>query len=211
VSDRPLLICGARSFSHDVADVIDDTPGLRVIGFVENEDRERCSEPHGGLPLYWVEEAPREAGFVCALATTHRSRFTGQMEELGFEARTVVHPTTHVSRQSRLGAGTLVLPGVVIAARSELGRHVVVSRGTLVGHHTRIGDHVSLMPGANVAGECRIGLASYIGMGAVVLDGITVGEHAVVGAGAVVTRDVPDRTQVVGVPARVVKEGIDGK
>ncbi|HEY2956425.1 MAG TPA: acyltransferase [Candidatus Eisenbacteria bacterium] len=46
----------------------------------------------------------------------------------------------------------------------------------------------------------------YLGAGCLVLPGVTVGERAVVGAGAVVTRDVPPRTLVVGVPARVVRE-----
>ena len=44
-----------------------------------------------------------------------------------------------------------------------------------------------------------------IGTGAVLLPGITVGEGAIVGAGAVVTHDVPARTIVAGVPARVLR------
>ena len=48
-------------------------------------------------------------------------------------------------------------------------------------------------------------------MGAVVLDGLTVGRQTVIGAGAVVTRDVPDCVQVVGLPAKIVKENIRGK
>ena len=54
-----------------------------------------------------------------------------------------------------------------------------------------------------------IGRRRYVGMGAIVLDGLKVGEGAVVGAGAVVTRDVPAHAQVVGVPARVVKEDVE--
>jgi acetyltransferase-like isoleucine patch superfamily enzyme len=46
-------------------------------------------------------------------------------------------------------------------------------------------------------------------MAAVVLDGLTVGAGAIVGAGAVVTRDVPARAQVLGVPARVVREDVE--
>ena len=38
-----------------------------------------------------------------------------------------------------------------------------------------------------------------------VLQGVTVGDDAVVAAGAVVTKDVPPRTLVAGVPARVIR------
>jgi acetyltransferase-like isoleucine patch superfamily enzyme len=45
----------------------------------------------------------------------------------------------------------------------------------------------------------------WIAAGATVLQGVTVGDDAVVAAGAVVTKDVPPRTLVAGVPARVVR------
>jgi acetyltransferase EpsM len=214
MSQRSLLICGARSFSHEVADVVNDTPGLKLIGFVENEQRELCPGPHAGLPLHWIEEVGAladEAGFVCAFGTTQRSNFTGQMEALGFDAERVVHPAAHVSPRSELGPGCIVLPGVVVGAHTRVGRHVLLSRGALVGHHTKIGDHTSVLPGANLAGHCMIGAGVYVGMGAIVLNGLSVGAGSVIGGGAVVTRDVPERVQVVGIPARVVKEGVEAR
>jgi acetyltransferase-like isoleucine patch superfamily enzyme len=45
----------------------------------------------------------------------------------------------------------------------------------------------------------------WIGCGVRVLAGCTVGEGAVVGAGAVVTRDIPDRTIAVGIPAKPLR------
>jgi acetyltransferase EpsM len=214
VSERPVLVCGARTFAPEVADVVGDTPGFRVIGFVENEDRERCSSDLDGRPVHWVEDIGRlasSAGVVCGLATTHRTRFTRQVEAMGFQPAIVVHPAAHVSSGSTLGLGSIAFPGVVVGSHTEVGRHVLLNRGALVGHHTVIGDHVSLLPGANVAGNCCVGECTYVGMGALVLNGVSVGAYSVIGAGAVVTRDVPERVQVVGVPARIVREGIEGR
>jgi acetyltransferase-like isoleucine patch superfamily enzyme len=46
----------------------------------------------------------------------------------------------------------------------------------------------------------------WLGSGAIIMDGVKVGKGAVVAAGAVVTKEVPARTVVGGVPARVLRE-----
>jgi len=212
LSERPLLICGTRSFALEIADVASEISGYRVAGFVENLDRARCDELLEGLPVHWIEDiAPLAASHVavCALATTKRRRFTKEVDELGIEFATLVHPSASVSSRSSIEAGTIASVRVVVAAHTTIGRHVLLYRGVLVGHHTVIGDHVSLLPGANVAGNCVIGEGAFIGMGALVLDNLTVGRDCVVGAGSVVTKDVPDGAQVMGVPARVVP-GVTG-
>lgn len=57
-------------------------------------------------------------------------------------------------------------------------------------------------------GQVHIGDHVFIGANATILPGVTIGDYAVVGAGSIVTHDVPARTVVAGVPARVIC-GID--
>ena len=54
-------------------------------------------------------------------------------------------------------------------------------------------------------GGIAIGDNVMVAAGAIVLQGVTVGDDAVVAAGAVVTKDVPARTLVAGVAARVIR------
>lgn len=70
-----------------------------------------------------------------------------------------------------------------------------------------IGDDVTIGHGAIV--HCRsIGNGSLIGMGSVLLEDVEVGAGSLVAAGAVVPPGtmIPDRSLVVGVPGRVVRE-----
>lgn len=54
-------------------------------------------------------------------------------------------------------------------------------------------------------GKITIGNNVHIGTGAVIMPGVTVGNNCIIGVGAVVTRDIPDNSIAVGVPARVIK------
>lgn len=211
---KPVAILGSTEFSEEIADVVDSTPGFDVEAFLENDVPERAGRTLHGRPVLWIDEAAHLAPThlaVCGLGTTTRRRFVEEATRLGFGFATIVHPTAHVSGASSVGTGSVVGPGCVIAAHTSIGRHVLLNRGVLVGHHTTVADFVSIQSGANVAGLCRLGERTYVGMGAIVLNTVSIGAGCVVAAGAVVTRDVADRVQVMGVPARVVKEGVDGR
>jgi len=210
---RPLLVLGTTDFSAQVAASAADA-GFGVAGFVENLSRERCRETLAGLPIHWIDdlaELSRTHDAVCGLGTTRRNLFVQEAERQGLQFATVVHPTAYVAPTSTLGEGAYIGPHAAIAGYARIGRHAIVLMGSLIGHHTEIGDFASILMGATVAGSCRIGESAYVASGAVVIDHISVGSGSVVGAGAVVVADVPDGVQVLGVPARIVKEGIDGR
>lgn len=97
------------------------------------------------------------------------------------------------------------------------GFTAVVVGGIEIGDDVMIGPNVQLISGGHpldpetrrsacTCAPIRVGRGVWIGAGAMVLQGVTVGDDAVVAAGAVVTEDVPPRTLVGGVPARVLRE-----
>lgn len=209
-----LLILGTSMLAPEVLDLVDDIGGYSVAACVENLDREKVGTVIRGVPVVWYDDimSCRESHrCVCALGTTKRRTYIETMKQMGFSFATLVHPSARISRTSVVGEGSIVSVGCIVAANTRIGNHVIMNRGCLVGHDTIVDDYVTLSPGSNVAGVVHIGAAAYIGMGAIILDRMQIGTGAVVGAGSVVTKHVPDNTQVVGVPAKVVKSGIDGR
>jgi sugar O-acyltransferase (sialic acid O-acetyltransferase NeuD family) len=209
-----IVILGTSLFAPEVLDLIEDTGRFEVTAFVENWDREKTKQTLIGRPIIWIDEAQRLASThkaICSLGTTHRRQFIEQALGLGFQFVAVVHPSARLSKESSVGEGSILSAGVIVGSHTKVGKHVIVNRGCLIGHNTTIQDYVTLAPGANIAGVVTIGESTYIAMGAIVLDRITIGKQAVIGAGAVVTRDIPDRVQVTGIPAKVTKENIEGR
>lgn len=97
---------------------------------------------------------------------------------------------------------------IVIGPRTNVQDGCVIHCDT--GHKQVIGSDCTIGHGAILHGV-QVGNGVLIGMGATVLGGSTIGDGAVVAAGSLVKEgyEVPPRTLVAGVPARVVREITD--
>jgi carbonic anhydrase/acetyltransferase-like protein (isoleucine patch superfamily) len=96
----------------------------------------------------------------------------------------------------RVGKGTSIQDNCTV--------HTTFMNPTIIGDYVTAGHNC-------VIHACTIGDRTVIGMGAIVLDGSKVGNDCVIGAGSVVTEGtvIPDRSLVLGIPAKVVKEVSD--
>lgn len=92
-----------------------------------------------------------------------------------------------------IGDGSNVQEHTVM--HTDPGLPLTVGRGCTIGHR-------AMLHG------CIIGDNSLIGMGAIVLNGARIGNECLVGAGALVTegKEFPDRSLIVGSPAKVVRQ-----
>jgi len=103
-----------------------------------------------------------------------------------------------------------VVTGIELPCEAEVGRNFVIDHfgGIVVSGFARFGDNCRIRNGV-VVGLARIddpcapvlGDNVDIGAGAKLLGRIRIGNNVLIGANAVVTRDVPDNSIAVGVPA----------
>lgn len=87
--------------------------------------------------------------------------------------------------------------GITIGDDVLVGHNCVIATLNHVMDHDRRADMT--------AAPVKIGDKVWIGANVTILQGVTIGEGAIIAAGAVVNKDVPPRTVVGGIPAKVIK------
>ena len=134
---------------------------------------------------------------------------------------------THVMSDVTIGANCNIGEHCFIESGSTVGNQVTIKNGNMIWEGVHLEDGVFVGPlviftndlyprAVNADGSMQtdadwhvvstlVKAGASIGSHATILAGVTIGEGAIVGAGAVVTKDVPPRTIVAGVPARVMR------
>jgi carbonic anhydrase/acetyltransferase-like protein (isoleucine patch superfamily) len=128
-----------------------------------------------------------------------------------------VAPQAVVIGSAELAARTSVWFNAVIRADNEpvkIGEGSNVQEGAVL--HTDSGFPMDIAANVTIGHQamlhgCTVGEGSLIGVQAVILNGAVIGKNCLVGAGAVVTEGkvFPDRSLIVGAPAKVVRELTD--
>jgi carbonic anhydrase/acetyltransferase-like protein (isoleucine patch superfamily) len=124
-----------------------------------------------------------------------------------------VNPAATIIGDVHIAASSSVWPGAVIRGDNDtvtVGRGSNVQDGAILhvdaNHPLTIGERVSIGHAAVLHG-CTVGSGTLVGIHATILNDALIGDNCIVGAGAVVTEGkiFPDRSLILGVPAKVVR------
>ena len=116
----------------------------------------------------------------------------------------LIHPTSVVSKYSKIDAGTAIMAGVIINPFSKIGLACIINTAATIDHDSFINDGAHIGPGVNMAGNVSIGKKSFIGIGASVKQGVGIGDNVVLGAGSVLIQDLNNNVVAAGVPAKII-------
>lgn len=131
--------------------------------------------------------------------------------------KAVLEDDVEIGPFARLRKGAHLAQGVHMGNFGEV-KNSYLGPGSKVGHFSYLGDAV-LGAGVNIGAgtitcnfdgkrknRTEIGADAFIGSDTMLVAPVTVGEGAATGAGAVVTKNVPDRSLAVGMPARSIRK-----
>ena len=110
-----------------------------------------------------------------------------------------IHPKANIGKNLFIDHGM----GVVIGETSEIGDNVTIYHMATLGG---ISPSVNSNEQRNIKRHPTLKDNVVVGSGAQILGPVTVGKNAKIGANAVVTKDVPENSVMVGIPAKNVGE-----
>ncbi len=209
-----MIIIGAKGFAKEVLEAFDTIP--ESLYFFDNISSDLPTQLYNRFPILKsltevksIFSGDGDRSFALGLGGPQaRLTLSNQFEAMGGDKKSIISPKATIGKfQTYVGKGCNIMTGVVITNDVSVDEGCLINLNVTIGHDTVIGKFVEISPGANISGRCIVGDFCNIGTNAVLLPGVTLGRNVIVGAGSVVTKNVPDDSLVVGVPA-VVKKSI---
>lgn len=192
-----IILVGAGGHVRSCMDVIELSGQFKIAGLVEKDDSN--IEVNLGYPIIGMDEdlpqlrkkyeyALITVGQIKSAAT--RLRLFNLLSDLDYNLPVIISPRSHLSRHSKVRAGTIIMHDVIVNANAEIGQNCIINNKVLIEHDVVVGDHCHIATGVIVNGEVTIGSESFIGSGAITKQSVSIGSRCVIGAGAVIKTDI---------------------
>lgn len=209
MTHKKIYILGAGNMARETLGIYKDLGKFNdVNAFVEENCKQegRKIDTKKVMDASIISKSSKKLLFIGAMGSPHRKRWIEEVEAKGFDFDIVIHPSVIMGEGISVAKGCIICPGVILTRDIKIGRHSIININSTINHTCLIGDFVTIAPGVNIAGDVRIGDGCWIGIGTTIIQKVSIGQGSLIGAGAVVTKDIPENTLAMGVPAKPIKK-----
>lgn len=202
-ADERIVLIGTGAVAEEVVEIFG--PG-RFIGCFT--DAAYAAQARVDLPVFTdIDQlADTATHFVLAFSGHDaRERMRIRLLAQGLQrASPLISPHAVVSPSAQLASGAMIGHFVCVGPRTHIGNDTLIMHTASIAHDSRVGPDVFCGQGAKIAGHAQVGARSALGANAVVGRSVSIGADVDIASGAVCFRDVPDRYQAIGNPARLI-------
>jgi sugar O-acyltransferase (sialic acid O-acetyltransferase NeuD family) len=208
-----MLIIGAKGFAKEVLEVLYQLNQVDNIAFYDDINKDIGDFLFNKFPILKNENQvkdffnKKDNQFTIGIGNPLlRYKLYKKFIKLGGKFTSTISPYSHISSiDTYLGEGTNILSNSIFSPSTNIGSGCLIYYNVIITHDVKIGDFVELSPGATILGRAKIGDYSHIGTNATILPDIIIGKNVTIGAGSVVTKNIPDNSVAVGIPAKIIK------
>jgi len=144
--------------------------------------------------------------FVCTITNSSiKRKIVSKMKLRGANFFTLIHASSIIGTDVKLGEGNIVSPFVYIANDTTIGDFVGINVGSLIGHNVEIGDYTQINSNCDITGHVKIGQECFLGASVCIIPQIKIADKVNLGAGCVVIRHIKkEDSRYFGNPAREI-------
>lgn len=185
--------------------IIDKNPNCEVL--------EGCRDvTYIGKELTELTRQPDRYVLVSIGNATRRLSLLNELQELGVNQVSYIHPTTYVADTAEIGTGTVICPFSVVNAGANVGECSLINVHCTIGHGAHLGSGSVLSPYCSLSGDAKTGDACFLGTRATLFQKVTIGNHCTVDSHSIVRKSVGDhmivsnRTKYLAIQNRLPAE-----
>lgn len=209
-----MLIIGAKGFAKEVLEIFHQLGELENLCFYDDVNENIGDLLYEKFPIlnnvekvkdFFTKVGPE---YTIGIGNPYlRLKMYQKFNSLGGTFVSAIHPNAQIgSYDVEIENGCVILSNAIFSNSTKIGKGCIVYYNVVITHDCVVDDFVELSPNVLLLGNVKVGSFSHIGANATILPNVKIGQNVIIGAGSVVTKDIPDNTLVLGIPAKVIKE-----
>jgi UDP-perosamine 4-acetyltransferase len=197
MKNLPVIVLGAGGYARVLIDAL-LLDSVEVIGMtdVNPESQPVLGVSFLGDDTVIKQYSPNDIFLVNGIGSVSqpylRQKVFQKFKSQGFCFSSVIHPSSVIAADVKLGEGVQIMAGAVVQSGCEIGDNTIINTSASVDHECQIGPHTHLAPGVVLSGNVCVGELGHVGTGAKIIQSMRVGPRSFIKAGAVVASDIQD-------------------